>query len=58
MSDCSSPTPGETPLHKAAFWGRSELTTLLLQAGADPNARDANGEEIPLWMDAKGLNIG
>ena len=43
---CSSPTPGLTPLHVAAWGRRSEVTTLLLQAGADPNAGDEQGEEI------------
>jgi ankyrin repeat protein len=32
-----------TPLHWAAVLGNAELSTLLLQAGADPNALDDNG---------------
>lgn len=34
---------GRTPLHYAANEGRLEDATLLLESGADPNARDDNG---------------
>ena len=34
----------DTPLHAAAFLGRSECAELLLQAGADSEARNGNGE--------------
>jgi len=33
-----------TPLHEAAKQGHTEITKLLLQAGADRNAKNANGE--------------
>ena len=46
MFDCPSPTPGETPLHAAAFRGYSEVAALLLKAGADVRARDNTGEEF------------
>jgi ankyrin repeat protein len=32
-----------TPLHLAAYYGRHSSAQLLLQLGADPNSRDANG---------------
>lgn len=34
---------GLTPLHSAAILGRADITRLLLDAGADPDARDAGG---------------
>ena len=36
----------ETPLHIAAFHGHLELATMLLDCGADPNARDSDGETL------------
>ena len=36
--------PGETSLHDAAKLCRPELAELLLKHGADPNARDADGD--------------
>ncbi|MDE2730859.1 MAG: ankyrin repeat domain-containing protein [Bacteroidota bacterium] len=36
--------PGETPLHRAASWGRDALViALLAEAGADVNARNSSG---------------
>lgn len=35
--------PGETPLHLAARYQRADATKKLLDAGADPTARDADG---------------
>jgi ankyrin repeat protein len=35
---------GETPLHKAAWRGSAECVQLLLQLGADPTARNADGK--------------
>lgn len=35
---------GQTPLHRAAYWGHAELTALLLEHGADVHAADALGQ--------------
>ncbi len=37
-----------TPLHKAALWGQKETVKMLLDWGADINARDEKGE-TPLY---------
>ena len=37
---------GATPLHNAAYWGRSEDIKTLLEAGADLNARDEIGRTL------------
>jgi ankyrin repeat protein len=42
---------GYTPLHSAARAGRSELVELLLEHGADPNARDPAGT-TPIFVAA------
>ena len=42
----------ETPLHLAAFHGHLLLANLLLECGADPNARDGDGE-TPLFVVAR-----
>ena len=34
----------QTPLHRAAEWGRPQILRALLAAGADPNARDDDGK--------------
>ena len=34
---------GSTALHSAAFMGRTEVVRLMLERGADPNARHPNG---------------
>lgn len=39
---------GETPLHRAALWGHSDIVQYLLAQGADVNARDSAGR-IPLF---------
>jgi ankyrin repeat protein len=43
--------PGEASLHDAAKLCRPELAELLLSRGADPNARDAEGN-TPLYYAA------
>jgi ankyrin repeat protein len=45
----STPTRGETPLHRAAAFASTEIVQLLLQAGADRAARDVNGESPHVW---------
>lgn len=38
---------GQTPLHRAAWWSKTPaIVTALLDAGADPAARD-NADKIP-----------
>ena len=44
-----------TALHDAAASGRGDLVQLLLQAGADPNARDLEFDARPSgWADHQG----
>jgi ankyrin repeat protein len=45
----STPTRGETPLHRAAAFAPLAIVQLLLQAGADRTARDVNGETPHIW---------
>lgn len=47
MRDCR--TKGETPLHRAAAFGRAETIQALLEAGADPTAKDAHGDSPLGW---------
>lgn len=47
MRDCR--TKGETPLHRAAAFGGEETVNLLLEAGADREAQDANGDTPLAW---------
>ncbi len=42
-------TCGETPLHRAAAYAEEETIRLLLDAGADPEARDAHGDSPLAW---------
>lgn len=42
-------TRGETPLHRAAAFGDEGTIQLLLDAGAQVNARDANGDSPLSW---------
>ena len=35
---------GNTPLHYASEWGLADAANLLIEKGADPNAKNANGE--------------
>lgn len=42
-------TRGETPLHRAAAFGDEEAIRLLLDAGADREAKDANGDSALSW---------
>jgi uncharacterized protein len=42
-------TRGETPLHRAAAFGTPATLRLLLDAGADPTRRDANGDTPLAW---------
>jgi cytohesin len=45
----STPTRGETPLHRAAAFANIEVVQLLLQADADRAAGDVNGESPHVW---------
>jgi len=45
----STPTRGETPLHRAAAFASIEIVQLLLQAGAVREERDVNGETPHVW---------
>lgn len=47
MRDCR--TKGETPLHRAAAFGGEETIDLLLQAGAEREVKDMNGESPLAW---------
>jgi hypothetical protein len=47
MRDCR--TRGETPLHRAAAFASPRAIQLLLEAGADRQARDANGDTPLSW---------
>ena len=47
MRDCR--TYGETPLHRAAAFGSERSIRLLLDAGAELDARDMNGDSPLSW---------
>lgn len=47
MRDCR--TKGETPLHRAAAFGSEETIKLLLDAGAQIDAKDMNGDTPLAW---------
>ena len=47
MRDCR--TKGETPLHRAAAFGNEETIQLLLDAGANIEAKDVNGDSPLSW---------
>src|SRR5215475_8860779 len=47
MRDCR--TKGETPLHRAAAFGDEEAIQLLLAAGANREAKDAQGDSPLSW---------
>jgi len=40
---------GETPLHRAAAYGNAAIIKMLLGAGAEPSAKDANGDTPISW---------
>jgi cytohesin len=40
---------GETPLHRAAAYGNAIIIRMLLDAGADPSMKDANGDTPISW---------
>ena len=40
---------GETPLHRAAAFGNTTIIKMLLEAGADPSTKDANGDTPISW---------
>jgi ankyrin repeat protein len=45
----STPTRGESPLHRAAAFAYIEVVQLLLQAGADRALQDIHGETPYVW---------
>jgi ankyrin repeat protein len=47
MRDCR--TKGETPLHRAAAFGTAETIQMLLDAGADIEAKDMHGDSPLSW---------
>lgn len=47
MRDCR--TRAETPLHRAAAFGTEETIRMLLEAGAQVDARDMNGDSPLSW---------
>ncbi len=47
MRDCR--TKAETPLHRAAAFGTERSLQLLLEAGADREAKDMNGDSPLTW---------
>lgn len=42
-------TKGETPLHRAAAFGNEETINLLINAGAEKDSRDMNGDSPLSW---------
>lgn len=40
---------GETPLHRAAAYGNAVIIKMLLDAGAEPSTKDANGDTPISW---------
>lgn len=40
---------GETPLHRAAAYGNVAIIKMLLDAGAEPSMKDANGDTAISW---------
>jgi cytohesin len=40
---------GEMPLHRAAAYGNVAIIKMLLDAGADPAAKDVNGDTPISW---------
>lgn len=40
---------GETPLHRAAAYANEAIIKILLEAGADPSTKDANGDTPISW---------
>lgn len=40
---------GEAPLHRAAAYGDETMIKILLEAGADPSMKDANGDTPISW---------
>ena len=40
---------GESPLHRAAAFGNVPIIKMLLEAGADPSMKDANGDTPISW---------
>ena len=40
---------GETPLHRAAAYGNEAMIKMLLDAGAEPSMKDANGDTPISW---------
>jgi len=40
---------GETPLHRAPAYGNESIINILVESGADPATKDANGDTPISW---------
>lgn len=55
LVDACHPRTGQTPLIRAAFFGREEIVQLLLGAGANPGIKDTVGFTALDWANSRGF---